>query len=365
MSNPVTKSVESRLGEFVVPATGRPLGTGGTTFEVEISDGSVRIALTCGFPVDRSGEALKAQVREHVASVTQDRTVDVDLSWQVCTHSVQPGIKAMPGIKNIVAIASGKGGVGKSTVTANIALAAAQEGARVGILDADIYGPSQPRLLNLLGERPETRDGKTLQPLRAHGLAVMSIGFLVEEGQAVAWRGPMVTSALNQMLNQTDWGELDYLFVDMPPGTGDIQLTLAQKVPVSGAVIVTTPQDIALSDARKGLDLFRKVQLPILGVVENMAVHICTSCGHADSIFGEDGGARLAGEYDVPMLGSLPIQRSIREQSDAGSPTVIADPDGVAAMAFREVALRITGELAGAGRDYSHLFGNVTVEAKT
>jgi len=267
-------------------------------------------------------------------------------------------------VRNIIAIASGKGGVGKSTVTANVALALAAEGARVGILDADVYGPSQPRILSLTGQRPESADGKTMQALEAYGVAVMSIGFLVEERQAVAWRGPMVTSALSQMLNQTDWGELDYLFIDMPPGTGDIQLTLAQQIPVAGAVIVTTPQDVALADARKGLDLFRKVSVPVLGIVENMALHICSECGHADPIFGQDGGSALAGEYQLPLLGSLPLERRVREQADAGTPTVVAEPDAPAAAAFRVVALRIAGELAAAEKDYSHLFPKVTVEGR-
>jgi ATP-binding protein involved in chromosome partitioning len=270
----------------------------------------------------------------------------------------------MPGIRNIVAIASGKGGVGKSTVTANVALALAREGARVGILDADIYGPSQPRILSLMGQRPETDDGKMLKPLTAHGISVMSIGFLVEERQAVAWRGPMVTSALNQMLTQTEWGKIDYLLVDMPPGTGDIQLTLAQKVPVSGAVVVTTPQDIALADARKAIDLFAKVGIPVLGIVENMAMHVCTECGHVEPVFGSDGGARLATEFAVPLLGSLPLTGGIREQTDSGTPTVVADPDGAAAVAFADAALRVAGELAARGRDYGHLFGNVRVEDK-
>jgi ATP-binding protein involved in chromosome partitioning len=358
-------ALEQRLGAFIVRETNRPLGTGGTTLEIESTPKALKLRISAGFPMESVREDLELRIREVIAGLDLDRPVDLELSWRVNAHAVQPSVKALPGIRNILAIASGKGGVGKSTVTANVALALAQAGARVGILDADIYGPSQPRILNLMGERPETADGKMLIPLSAYGIKVMSIGFLVEDRQAVAWRGPMVTSALNQMLTQTDWGELDYLFVDMPPGTGDIQLTLAQKVPVSGAVIVTTPQNIALSDARKGIDLFRKVNLPVLGVIENMATHVCSECGHEDPIFGSDGGSVLAGEYDLPLLGRLPLQRTITVQTDTGNPTVIAEPDGAAARAFRDTALRIAGELAATGRDYSHLFPKVTVEAKS
>jgi len=357
-------ALKEQLAEFVVPQTSRPLGSGGTAVSIEQNDSAIRIDVLCGFPMGRSGETLLAELRAFVGSLGLDRPVELDLSWRVASHAVQPSQKALPNIRNIVAIASGKGGVGKSTVTTNVALALAQEGARVGILDADIYGPSQPRILNLIGERPDTIDGKTMRPLTAHGVSVMSIGFLVEERQAVAWRGPMVTSALNQMLSQTEWGELDYLIVDMPPGTGDIQLTLAQKVPVSGAVIVTTPQDIALADARKGLEMFRKVKLPVLGIVENMAVYVCSECGHAEHLFGTGGGSRLGEEYALPLLGSLPLVPSVREGTDAGKPTVAADPDGAAAQSFRAVALRLAGELAATGRDYSHLFPKVTVESK-
>jgi len=354
--------LERLLGGFTVPETNRPLGTGGTELEISEAGGAVTVTVRCGFPTGRCGPRLRADLQRFTAALDIGRPVEIEIGSTIRSHAVQPGQKALPDIRNIIAIASGKGGVGKSTVTSNVALALAGEGARVGILDADIYGPSQPRILGLLGERPKTRDGKTMEPLTAHGISVMSIGFLVEDRQAVAWRGPMLTSALNQMLTQTDWGELDYLFVDMPPGTGDIQLTLAQKVPVSGAVIVTTPQDIALSDARKGLEMFRKVNLPVLGVVENMAMHVCSQCGHVEHLFGEAGGARLGEEYELPLLGSLPLERSVREQTDSGSPTVVANPDGPEARRFRETALRIAGELAATARGYSHLFPKVTVE---
>ena len=362
MSANVESALKRRLAEFVVPQTGRTLGTGGTRYAVSAVSGGFSVAVHCGFPCDRARQALLDGLRDFVAAAELGQSVEFSLEWQVSAHAVQPGLKALPKVRNIVAIASAKGGVGKSTVTSNVALALAAEGAKVGILDADIYGPSQPRILNLIGSRPDTIDGKTMRPLAAFGLPVMSIGFLVDERQAVAWRGPMVTSALNQMLTQTEWGELDYLFIDMPPGTGDIQLTLAQKVPVSGAVIVTTPQEIALADARKGLEMFRKLKLPVLGVIENMAVHVCSACGHEEHLFGSDGGARLAAEYELPLLGTLALTKAVREQTDSGRPTVVAEPDGAAAAAFRRSALRIAGELAATGRDYSHLFPKVSVE---
>lgn len=364
MTEATKRLLEQRLGEFIVPQTARPLGDAGTAVKITSGDGGTEVTVTCGFPADRCAEGLSAAIDAHVATLDLPDTVTTSVVWRISPHAVQPTLKAIPGISNIVAVASGKGGVGKSTVTANVALALAGEGARVGILDADIYGPSQPKILNLAGQRPETRDGNTMQPLKAHDVAVMSIGFLVDERQAVAWRGPMVTSALNQMLSQTDWGELDYLFVDLPPGTGDIQLTLGQKVPVSGAVIVTTPQEIALSDARKGVELFRKVSLPILGVVENMAVHVCSACGHEEAVFGTGGGARMAEEYNLPLLGSLPLMQGVAEQMDRGQPAALQPDDNPAATAFRDTALRIAGELAASSRGYSHLFPNVTVEGQ-
>ena len=298
----------------------------------------------------------------HCAPALQGTPLEVAIESSIVAHAVQHGLKPLPGVHNLIAVASGKGGVGKSTVAVNFALALKAEGAKVGLLDADIYGPSQPRMLGLVGKRPETRDGKLLEPLMAHGLEAMSIGFLVDEQQPMAWRGPMVTSALNQLLTQTRWGDLDYLIVDMPPGTGDIQLTLAQRVPVSGAVIVTTPQDIALADARKGLEMFQKVHVPVLGVVENMSLHICSRCGHEEHIFGEHGGRNLSEQYGVPLLGSLPLDRRIREETDQGKPTVAADPKGPLARAFTEAALRAVGELAARAKDYSRLFPNITVE---
>jgi ATP-binding protein involved in chromosome partitioning len=350
------------LNQLVVRETGRPLGANGTALAVEPRDGGWRVEVSCGFPVARSAGELRSAIATHCAPLLAGAPLAVVVESAIVAHAVQHGLKPLPGVRNVVAVASGKGGVGKSTVAVNIALALAQEGARVGILDADIYGPSQPRMLGLMGRRPETRDGKSLEPLLAHGLEAMSIGFLVDEQQPMAWRGPMVTSALNQLLTQTNWGDLDYLIVDMPPGTGDIQLTLAQRVPVSGAVIVTTPQDIALADARKGLEMFQKVSVPVLGVVENMSLHVCTNCGHEEHIFGEHGGEKLSAQYGVPLLGALPLDGRIRAETDEGKPTVVAEPDGALARAFRELALRAAGELAARAKDYSRLFPSISVE---
>jgi ATP-binding protein involved in chromosome partitioning len=357
--NETAKRLEARLAEFVVPQTARPLGGPGSAFTVDAT--ARRVDVRFGFPVERSAPRLAESLREHCRGVSAE-PVDFTIAWSVETHGVQRGLKPIPGVANVIAVASGKGGVGKSTVAVNMALALALEGAAVGILDADIYGPSQPRMLGLSGRRPESRDGKTLEPLEAHGVKAMSIGFLVDDRQPMAWRGPMVTSALNQLLTQTNWGDLDYLVVDMPPGTGDIQLTLAQRVPVSGAVIVTTPQEIALADARKGLEMFQKVNVPVLGVVENMSMHICSHCGHREPIFGEHGGERLGDAYHVPLLGSMPLDRRIREETDEGEPTVVHEPDGDLARSFAEAALRAAGELAAATKDYSRLFPKITVE---
>jgi ATP-binding protein involved in chromosome partitioning len=275
---------------------------------------------------------------------------------------VQRNLKPLAAIRNVIAVASGKGGVGKSTVAVNLALALAADGARVGILDADIYGPSQPHMLGLVGEQPISNDGKTMQPLESCGLQVMSIGFLVNPDQPMVWRGPMVTSALNQLLHQTEWRDLDYLIVDMPPGTGDIQLTLSQQVPVSGAVIVTTPQDIAAIDARKGLAMFRKVSIPVLGVIENMSTHVCSACGHEEDIFGSGAAERMAVDFKVKVLGSLPLDARIREQTDSGRPTVVADPDSAAADAYRSASRKMAAELASQDRDYAAKFPRIVVE---
>jgi ATP-binding protein involved in chromosome partitioning len=290
--------------------------------------------------------------------------VDVSFSLQVQSHAVQRGVQLLPNVKNIVAVASGKGGVGKSTTAANLALALTAEGARVGLLDADIYGPSQPMMMGLSGH-PESLDGKTMQPMVNHGVQVMSIGFLVKPEDAMIWRGPMATQALEQLLRQTEWHDLDYLIVDMPPGTGDIALTLSQRVPLTGAVIVTTPQDIALIDARKGIRMFEKVGVPILGMVENMAVHVCSQCGHAEHIFGQDGGRRMAAEHGMDYLGALPLAMSIRVQADGGVPTVVAEPQGELAEQYRHIARQVAVSIAAKAKDFSAKFPTITISKGT
>ncbi len=362
MSSQERETLERRLREFTIPHTSIRLGGTGGRFRIDEDSDGYRVAVTLGFPAEQSAAEISAVLRDHTAGLDLGRDIAFAVSWAVESHAVQHGLKPLEGVNNLIAVASGKGGVGKSTVAVNLALAFAQEGARVGILDADIYGPSQPRMLGLMGERPVSRDGKTLEPLEAHGIKAMSIGFLVDDRQPMAWRGPMVTSALNQLLSDTRWGELDYLLVDMPPGTGDIQLTLSQRVPVSGAIIVTTPQEISLADARKGLEMFQKVNVPILGVVENMSRYICSGCGHEESIFGHGGAERLAAEYGLPMLGGLPLDKRIREETDRGTPTVAADPGGALARNYRQIALGAGAQLAASGKDYSRLFPTITVE---
>jgi ATP-binding protein involved in chromosome partitioning len=307
-------------------------------------------------------DKVREQVTQAVRGLPGVGKVSVSVEFKIASHAVQGGVTMVPGVRNIVAVASGKGGVGKSTVAVNLALALAAEGASVGVLDADIYGPSQPLMLGLQGQRPQTSDGKSLEPMLSHGIQAMSIGFLIDMDQPMVWRGPMVTQALEQLLRDTRWRDLDFLIVDMPPGTGDIQLTLAQKVPVTGAVIVTTPQDIALMDARKGLKMFEKVKIPILGVVENMALHRCSSCGHEEAIFGSGGGERMAEQYGVTLLGQLPLDIRIREQADAGRPTVVAEPESRVAETYREIARRVGVKIAEKAQDYSGVFPKIVIQ---
>jgi len=346
----------------MVPVVERPFGDIGRVLEAAIDAGRARVRLELGLPAASLRPALADAVRGLLERQFAVREADLEIDSRITAHGVQRNLKPLPDVRNIIAVASGKGGVGKSTTAVNLALALAAEGARVGVLDADIYGPSIPLMLGVAGERPTSDDGQSLNPLQAHDLQVMSIGFLIEADQPMVWRGPMVTQALNQMLQQTRWSDLDYLIVDMPPGTGDIQLTLSQQVPVSGAVIVTTPQDIALLDARKGLQMFRKVAVPVLGVIENMSTHICSQCGHEEPLFGSGGGARMAAEYDVELLGQLPLEIRIREQTDSGNPSVIADPQGGPAQAYRQTALRMAAKLAMRSRDYSSKFPKIVVE---
>ena len=331
---------------------------------VHVDGGSVSFDVELGYPAKSQVPQLRSSLIAAAKSVAGVDNVSVNITMKVIAHSVQRGVQLMPNVKNIIAVASGKGGVGKSTTAANLALALAAEGARVGVLDADIYGPSQPMMLGI-SRRPESDDGKTMEPLENHGVQVMSIGFLVNQDEAMIWRGPMATQALEQLLRQTNWDDLDYLIVDMPPGTGDIQLTLSQRVPMTGAVIVTTPQDIALIDARKAVTMFEKVGVPILGVVENMAVHVCSYCGHAEHIFGEGGGKRYAQEKGIEYLGALPLAMHIREQADSGKPTVVADPESEAAKIYMSVARQVAIRIASRAKDFSAKFPTITVSKNT
>jgi ATP-binding protein involved in chromosome partitioning len=336
--------VERVVRTVVDPYLERPLDS--SVRAVTVRGDRAEIELVLGFPVGGYEPELTTRITQALSKAGVTGCIKLNLRAEITAHAVQKGLQPLAGIKNVLAIASGKGGVGKSTVSANLALALAHQGATVGLLDADIYGPSQPLMMGLTGQRPVSRDGKKIEPLSAYGVAVMSIGFLIDATQPMVWRGPMVSQALAQLLSETQWGERDYLIVDMPPGTGDAQLTLAQRVPVSGAIIVTTPQDIALLDARKGLEMFRKVEVPVLGLVENMSTHVCSQCGHEEPIFGAGGGARMAEEYRVPLLGSLPLDIRIREQADGGRPTVAADPDGPLAARYLEIARRAAARLA-------------------
>ena len=355
MTPSTDSNVNTVLARAVLPGLSLPLEQ---VAKLETAGDAVVVRL--GFPAARAETAY----REYLDGELQAAGLSAEIRFEtdVVAHGVQTSLKPLPGIRNVIAVASGKGGVGKSTVSVNLALALAADGARVGLLDADIYGPSQPHMVGLVGEQPDSVDGKTMNPIEARGLQVMSIGFLVDPTQPMVWRGPMVTSALNQMLRQTNWNDLDYLVVDMPPGTGDIQLTLAQQIPVAGSVIVTTPQDISLIDARKGLEMFRKVSIPVLGIIENMSTHICSNCGHEESIFGAGGGERMSEEYDVELLGQLPLDASIREQTDCGNPTVAAAPESGPAVAYFGAARRLSSALAAQGRDYSAKFPNIVVE---
>jgi ATP-binding protein involved in chromosome partitioning len=346
MASVVTEDqVRARLAAIVDPHTGASLEESGGIRAIGVDGERVAVEIALGYPAAGWRKDFAAMIKDTLEADPAIAQATVSVTSRIATHKVQGSLMPLPGVKNIVAVASGKGGVGKSTVAVNLALALAAEGANVGVLDADIYGPSQPLMLGIHG-RPESPDGKTIIPMTNHGLQVMSIGFLVGDDTPMVWRGPMVTQALSQLLNSTRWQDLDYLVVDMPPGTGDIQLTLTQRVPVSGAVIVTTPQDIALLDARKGLKAFEKVQVPVLGVIENMATHVCSNCGHEEHVFGTGGGARIAEQYGVPLLGSLPLDIRIREQADGGNPTVSAMPDSDLAARYREIARNVAGRLS-------------------
>jgi ATP-binding protein involved in chromosome partitioning len=346
------------------PNTGKDFVSSKAVKNLQVEGGDVSFDVELGYPAKSQLPEMRRALVAAARTVPGVGNVSVNITTRVTAHSVQRGVQLMPNVKNIIAVASGKGGVGKSTTAANLALALAAEGAKVGVLDADIYGPSQPMMLGI-DRRPESDDGQTMEPLENHGVQVMSIGFLINQDEAMIWRGPMATQALEQLLRQTNWQDLDYLIVDMPPGTGDIQLTLSQRVPMTGAVIVTTPQDIALIDAKKAVTMFEKVGVPILGVVENMAVHVCSNCGHAEHIFGEGGGKRYAQEKGIEYLGALPLAMHIREQADSGKPTVVSDPDSEAAKIYRSVARQVAIKIASRAKDFSAKFPTITVSKHT
>ena len=351
--------VTTSLKGVIDPNTGKDLVTGKAVKSVRVDGDRIAIDIQLGYPAKSQHEMIRKLVQNAVAALPGAGRVAVNVGHKIVSHAVQRGVKLVPGVKNIVAVASGKGGVGKSTTAVNLALALAAEGASVGVLDADIYGPSQPMMLGIAG-RPESRDGKTLEPLEAYGVQAMSIGFLIDADTPMVWRGP--TQALEQLLKDTNWREVDFLIVDLPPGTGDIQLTLSQKVPVTGAVIVTTPQDIALIDARKGLKMFEKVGVPIVGIVENMSIHICSNCGRAEHIFGQGGAERMCREHNVPFLGALPLDIRIREQADSGRPTVVADPDGPTAQIYKEIARKVAVSVAQKAADFSAKFPSIVIQ---
>ena len=355
------QQIQAALKEITDPNTGKDYVTGKEARNIKINGDNVSLDILLGYPAKTQVEPIRKQVVAKLRTIPGIGSVTANVTIKIVSHAVQRGVKLIPGVKNIIAVASGKGGVGKSTTAVNLALALAAEGASVGMLDADIYGPSQPMMLGIRG-RPESRDGKSLEPMEGHGIQAMSIGFLIDVETPMVWRGPMVTQALEQLINETKWRDIDYMVVDLPPGTGDIQLTLAQRVPVTGAIIVTTPQDIALMDARKGLKMFEKVNIPILGIVENMSLHICSKCGHEEHMFGEGGGARMSKDYGVELLGALPLDIQIREQTDSGKPTVVADPDGRVAEIYRQIARRVAVKIAEKQQDHSAAFPKIVVQ---
>lgn len=361
ISKSVQEEIERHLKSCIDPTTQKDLLAIKAVSDLQLKKGVLSLNVGMPYPCKSLWPVMENALKHHLGQVEGVKSVNPTFKTNIVSHDAQKGVSPLPGIKNIIAIASGKGGVGKSTTTVNLALALQQEGAKVGILDADIYGPSIPTMLNL-HERPRSEDGKIMQPLTAYGLQVMSIGLLIEEDSPMIWRGPIVTQTLTQLLNETAWQDLDYLVIDLPPGTGDVQLTLAQKIPVTGAVIVTTPQQISLIDAKKGLKMFEKVEIPILGIIENMSTHICSSCGHEEAIFGEDGGRLMAEQYSVDFLGTLPLDKRIREEADRGEPTVTADPSSEVAQRYRTMAHKISSTIGIQKRNYASLFPNIVIQ---
>ena len=362
MSTP--EQLQKALESVIDPNTGKDFVSTKALKNLVVNGGNVSFDVELGYPAKSQIAALQTALSAAAKQVPGVNQVAANVTFKIAAHAAQRGVALLPQVKNIVGVASGKGGVGKSTTAVNLALALAAEGASVGLLDADIYGPSQPMMMGIEG-RPESADGKTMEPMQNHGVQVMSIGFLVNPDDAMIWRGPMATQALEQLLRQTNWKDLDYLIIDMPPGTGDIQLTLSQRVPMTGAVIVTTPQDIALLDAKKGIKMFEKVGVPILGIVENMAAHVCTNCGHVEHIFGADGGKKMAENYQMDYLGALPLNMQIRLQADSGKPTVVADPEGEVANIYKSVARQVAIKIAAKAKDFSAKFPTITVSKNT
>ncbi|QLG87312.1 iron-sulfur cluster carrier protein ApbC [Chitinibacter bivalviorum] len=354
--------VKNVLAALIDPDTGKDYLTSKNVKNLVNSDGAISLDLILGYPAQSQFAAREAQIVAALSQISGVKSVAVKVSSVITAHAVARGIPLQKGVKNIIAVASGKGGVGKSTTSVNLALALAAEGAKVGLLDADIYGPSQPTMMGVADLHPESIDNKYIKPIEKYGVMNMSIGFLIDPEQPMVWRGPMVTQALTQLLNDTLWGELDYLVIDLPPGTGDIQLTLSQKVPVTGAVIVTTPQDIALLDARKGLKMFEKVGVPILGIVENMSMHVCSNCGHIEPIFGEGGGAKMSADYGTELIGKLPLDLSIRLNTDAGKPSVVAEPDGEIAAIYKAIARKVAVKVAAKSQDFSSKFPKIVIQ---
>lgn len=353
--------IEAQLKNYIEPCLEQDLVSAAAIKAIQINGTEVNLVLTLGFPAEGHHGDLSQVLQDELSGVPGIGKVSVQIETDIISHAVQTGVQTLAGVKNTIAIASGKGGVGKSTTSVNLALALQAEGAKVGILDADIYGPSQPRMLGCRG-KPDSADGKSIEPKLSYNIQNMSIGYLINEDTPMIWRGPMVTGALEQLLGDTNWSDLDYLIIDLPPGTGDIQLTLCQKIPVSAAIIVTTPQDIALLDARKALKMFEKVDVPVLGIIENMSTHICSECGHEEPIFGAGGGEQMAKQYDVDLLGALPLDIKIREGVDQGKPTVAIEPEAEISLLYREIARKASARLSIMAKDYSGKFPKIVIE---